>query len=137
MLKKTVDYKDFDGVEQSEELYFNLTKSEIIQMEASEDGGMEKFLVRIFQEKDTRKLITFFKQFILMSYGKKSLDGKKFVKNDELRAEFESSAAFDALFMELFSSEQKMADFVNAVMPPVSDEQKEEARKKLAELQAK
>ena len=29
MIKKTVKYEDFNGVERSEDLYFNLTKTEL------------------------------------------------------------------------------------------------------------
>ena len=32
MLKKTVNYVDFDGNNQVEDLYFNLTKTELIEM---------------------------------------------------------------------------------------------------------
>ena len=33
MFIKTINYKDFDGNERSEDFYFNLTQSEILKLE--------------------------------------------------------------------------------------------------------
>ena len=33
MLKKTITYEDFNGVERKEDFYFNLSKAEIMEMQ--------------------------------------------------------------------------------------------------------
>mgnify|MGYP007065598478 CR=1 FL=1 len=42
MLKKTVTYTDYNGVERTEDFYFNLTRSELIEMHLTTEGGMEE-----------------------------------------------------------------------------------------------
>jgi len=124
MLKKTIKYTDFDGNERSDECYFNLSKTELTEMEMSENGGFDKYIEKIVETKDTKKIYQMFKEIVLMSYGEKSYDGKHFIKKKtvdgqviRLRDEFEQTGAFDELMMELFSDEKASADFINHVVP--------------------
>ena len=124
MLKKTIKYTDFDGNERSDECYFNLSKSELTEMEMSENGGFDKYIEKIVETKDTKKIYQMFKEIVLMSYGEKSYDGKHFIKKKtvdgeviRLRDEFEQTGAFDELMMELLSDEKSSADFINNVVP--------------------
>ena len=124
MLKKTIKYTDFDGNERSDECYFNLSKSELTEMEMSENGGFDKYIEKIVETKDTKKTYQMFKEIVLMSYGEKSYDGKHFIKKKtvdgqviRLRDEFEQTGAFDELMMELLSDEKASADFINHVVP--------------------
>src|SRR4029077_12607431 len=43
--------------------------------------------------------------------------GKRIIKNAQLREEFESSAAYSVLFMELATDADKLAAFVNGAIP--------------------
>ncbi len=117
MLKKTIDYEDFDGNQRTEDFYFNLTEAEITELELSMNGGLSQMLEKIIQENDQKKIIEYFKRIVLMSYGEKSLDGKHFVKSDEIRQGFASTAAFSEIFMELASDADAAVAFVNGVMP--------------------
>lgn len=119
MLKKTITYTDYDGNERTEDFYFNLSKAEIAEMELSINGGLTQLLEKIVKEQDNAKLVSYFKDLILRSYGEKSLDGKRFVKNDELREAFAQTEAYSELFMELASDADKAAAFVNGVTPNV------------------
>ena len=60
---------------------------------------------------DQTALMKLFKDVLLLTYGKKSDDGRLFLKNDAIRAEFEASPAFSAIYMELMSDAQKAANF--------------------------
>lgn len=125
MLKKTIKYVDYNGNEQADDCYFNLSKAELTEMEFSKDGGFENHIAKVMEEKDTREIFNIFKEIILKSYGRKSVDGKQFikrtVKNGEtiyLRDEFEQSEAFSELMMELMSGgAEAFADFINALIP--------------------
>jgi hypothetical protein len=117
MLKRKITFEDFDGNPVTEEFYFNLTKSEIIELEVDYEGGLEATLKRIIANNDAKNLIKEFKRLVLLSYGVKSEDGKRFVKSDELRLGFSQTNAYDALFMELATNAEKAAEFVNGVMP--------------------
>ena len=47
MYKKTVTYTDFNGVERTEDFYFNFTKAELIDMQLSTDGGLLEIIKKI------------------------------------------------------------------------------------------
>lgn len=117
MLKKTINFVDYDGNQRSEEFYFNLNKAEILQMELSEVGGLEQMINKVVAEQNTKKLIEIFKDLILKSYGVKSPDGKRFVKSEELSNEFSQTEAFVDLFMELAMDAKAASEFVNGVIP--------------------
>ena len=89
MLKKTITYTDYDGNERKEDFYFNLNKAEIMEMEMSTSGGMAEMLQKIVDSQDAPAIIKAFKELVLKSYGQKSPDGKRFIKNATLREEFE------------------------------------------------
>lgn len=131
MLKRPITYTDFDDNVVTEDFYFNLTKSEMIELIVEKDEGLDEWLKRIVAMEDRRELISEFKRIILLTYGVKSPDGKRFVKSDELRSEFAQTPAYDALFMELATNENAAADFINGVMPK---DLREEAAKGAAAL---
>ena len=117
MLTKKITYNDYNGVERTEEFHFNLSKAEIMSMEMSVEGGMSSVLNNAIQPMDQTKLFNAFKDLVLKSYGIKSADGKRFIKNDALREEFEQSEPFSIIFMELMTDEKAASDFVNAIIP--------------------
>lgn len=117
MLKRTITYEDFDGVSQTEVFYFNLSKSEIVELEVEYKDGLEATLKRIVAEGDNKKLVEEWKKIVLLTYGVKSEDGKRFIKSDQLRTEFTQTPAYDALFMELATDAKAAADFINGVIP--------------------
>lgn len=117
MLKKTITYTDYDGNERTEDYYFNLSKAELLEMEMSTNGGLEKFCQKIIAEKDTKRMMEMWKELILKSYGEKSLDGKRFIKNQELVDSFTQTEAYSELFMELASNADTAAAFVKGIIP--------------------
>ena len=123
MLTKTVKYTDYNGNERTETLNFHLTKAEIAEMELSMPGGMSVTIQRIIEAQDTKELIAIFKDLLLKSYGVKSPDGRRFVKNDELREEFSQTEAYSEMFMELATDAKAASDFVNGIIPADMQEQ--------------
>lgn len=117
MLKKTIKYTDYDGNEREEDFYFNLNKAEITEMELSKQGGLSEYIKRIVAAQDAPSLIELFKELICKSYGEKSLDGKRFVKNKELTEAFTQTEAYSELFVELASNAEEATKFVNGIMP--------------------
>ena len=117
MLKKTITYVDYDGQTRTEDFYFNLTKAELTEMNCATNGGFEKWIEKIINARDSKEIIAVFKDIILKSYGEKSLDGKRFIKSDELRAEFSQTEAYSELFMELATDDKAAAAFINGIIP--------------------
>ena len=126
MLTKTITYKDFNGAERTEDFLFNLTKAELIEIEMSTTGGLVEMVNRIVAAQDAPAIIKVFKDLILKAYGVKSPDGRGFIKNDELRAEFESTEAYSELFLELATNAEAASEFVNGIMPSDSKINKSE-----------
>lgn len=117
MFKKTIEYVDYNGEKRKEDFFFNLSKSELLEMQMSQEGGLRDYLVRIVEAKDTPELIKMFKHIILLAYGEKSDDGRHFMKSDEIRQKFECSEAYSELFMELATDSDAAAEFVNNLLP--------------------
>jgi len=117
MLKKTLTYEDYNGNQVTEDYYFNLSKAEVIEMEASAEGGFGEMLKKIAEEKNVPLMMSTFKMFILKSVGIKSEDGKHFRKSPEITADFESSEAYSALFSELCTSAEAATAFIAGILP--------------------
>lgn len=121
MLKKTIAYTDYNGVERKEDFYFNLSKAELMEMELGTSGGLGEMIDRIIAAQDTPQIIKIFKDLILKAYGEKSSDGKHFTKVDDegrsLSNRFAQTEAYSVLFMELATDANAAAAFVNGIMP--------------------
>lgn len=135
MLKKSITYTNFNGEEKTSDFYFNLTKTELVKLEASVPGGFTSRVLGLFglnskNAKEgvdasdvavdyTKEIIGLFETLILSAYGKRSADGDSFIKNDQVREEFKNSAAYDVLFMELMSNPEAAGAFMKAVIPVI------------------
>lgn len=117
MLKKTIEYTDYNDVKRKEDLYFNLTKAEIMEMELSTTGGLSDMIQKIVAAQDIPSIAKIFKDLILKAYGEKSADGKRFIKNPELSEAFSQTEAYSELFMGLATNPEEAATFVNGIMP--------------------
>lgn len=124
MLKKTITYTDYNGVERTEDFYFNLTKAEIMEMELSTTGGLAEMIQRVVNTKDAPAIIKIFKNLVLSAYGIKSADGKRFMKSEEIKTEFAQTEAYSQLFMTLATDADEAAKFVNGIVPPMQDNAK-------------
>lgn len=117
MLKKTITYNDYNGVERTEDFYFNLSKAEVMEMELTTAGGLAEMIQRVVDAKDAPAIIKIFKDLVLKAYGEKSLDGKRFVKSDEIATAFSQTEAYSQLFMELATDADAASAFVNGIVP--------------------
>lgn len=117
MLKKTITYNDYNGVERTEDFYFNLTKAEIMEMEMGTAGGMAEMIERIVKAQDSPSIINIFKKIILKAYGEKSADGRRFMKSEEISEGFAQTEAYSILFMELATDADSASAFINGVVP--------------------
>ena len=134
MYVKEMEYVDFNGVPRKEKFYFNLKKAEVIDMELGKTGGFTEYIRKIIQAQDTPELMSLFKMLLLKSYGVKSDDGRRFIKNDQVREDFEQTQAFSDLYVLLALNDKEASDFVNGIVPPdmkVDEEQKNKFVKEL------
>lgn len=115
MLKKTVTFEDFNGVSHTEDFYFNLSKKELMEV-AIRDRLMEN-IERIQAEKDNAKIFKAMSNIILMAYGKKSHDGRLFIKSDDVVEDFRWSGAFDEVVFSVVQSPEEASEFIRNVVP--------------------
>jgi len=142
MIKQTVTYEDFDGNTITETLYFHIVKSSVL---LSSDEMYEKILgyAKELQERavtideaqasmdpsdpanenttlvsDTVRLVARMLDSIIdMAYGVKSEDGRKFLRNEQVLAEFKSSLAYEALLDVLLADPDAMLKFIENLTP--------------------
>lgn len=122
MLKQTVTYTDFDNKPAEEELYFNLTKTEIAdnldlkdeveRIQKSFEGEQ-----RILGADEVRAMMELVKRLIRLAYGVRSADGKRFVKTQEQWTEFTQTAVYDEFLFSLFAKPDTMFTFILGIMP--------------------
>ena len=118
MLKKTITYEDYDGNKRTEDFYFNLNKAETIQwLTTTGDYTLDKVFQRLANERNGKEIMNIFRDFIYRSFGKKSLDGRRFDKSEEAKRDFMETEAFSILFSEIVLDAKKAAEFIKAVLP--------------------
>jgi hypothetical protein len=117
LIKKVIKFEDFNGNEQTETHYFHMSKTELINTEFSHEGGLSTVLPQLVKEQNVAKLLEIVQSLIRKSYGKRSEDGRNFIKNAEQTEEFMNSAAYDALFTELVTSPDAATEFITGIIP--------------------
>jgi hypothetical protein len=118
MLKKTIKFTDYFGEERTQDFYFNLNKSELIEMNFTTTGGMQHMLEEIQNSRDNKRIYELFKSIVLKAYGEKSSDGYRFIKSPELSEAFSQTEAFNELIVEMFSDPGAAAKFMMGIVPP-------------------
>lgn len=143
MLKKTITCTDFDGNEIKVDAYFNLTKTECVDLnlEFEDEGGLIGRIKKLMAEREDgetprKPAVDFVKLLIDRSYGVRPKDNPAlFLKEDDngrpLYKKFKQSAAYDAYVYALLSGEESLDEFATNVLPQITDEQKAEAAKLL------
>lgn len=121
MLKKTITYEDYFGNTRTEDFYFNLSKTELSNMQMSVDGGLNVQLEKMINAANNREIYNTFVNVVLQAYGELSADGKYHIKEDEeghkLYKKFMQSPAYDALMDELCENERTIAEFCKGILP--------------------
>lgn len=118
MYKRIINYEDYDGNQRAEEHYFNMSKAEVIQwLTQSGDYTLDKVFDKLVKERNGREIMNIFSDLIYRSYGKKSLDGRRFDKTEEAKRDFMETEAYSVLFTEIVTDAKKAAEFFNGVIP--------------------
>lgn len=117
MYKMTETYTDYDGNERTEDFYFHVTKAEIMEMDFLEEGGLQKTVERIMSTQDRKALLELFKGIVIRAYGKKSPDGRRFMKNEEIKKDFTETEAYSNIFIKLATDSKAASKFINNIVP--------------------
>lgn len=117
MLILPITYTDFNGEKRTEKFHFNLSRTELTDLELAYPGGLSSILKSIAAEEDPKKIYDLFKILVAKSYGLRSDDGRSFVKSDKISAEFAQTAAYDQLIMDFFQKDNYAVNFVRGILP--------------------
>lgn len=126
MIKETVTYTDYNGMERTEDFYFNMNKVELMKMEFGSAGGFAAMVKRAIASNESAVLLDVFEKLVRDAYGVKSPDGKRFIKSKELTDEFVQSPAYETIYMKMVMDDVAAARFINGIMP--KDIQEEAAK---------
>lgn len=142
MLKKVIKFEDFDGTQATIDAYFNLTKTECVDLnlQFEDEGGLIGYLKKLMANKTPdgqirqKPAVDFVRKIVEMAYGVRPKDDPSlFLKEDDngrkYAQRFKQSAAYDAFVFALLSGDESLDEFVEGVMPEMSQEQKKEAEK--------
>lgn len=120
MITKTVPYEDYNGKTRTEDFNFHLNKAELLELEASYEGGWSAHIQRVVNSNNNREIFNTMKDLLLRAYGVKSEDGRRFMKSEEIRRSFEESPAYEIILVELTldkNAAKNAADFINGIVP--------------------
>lgn len=117
MFKKQITYTDYNDVERTETFLFNISRAELLEMASGKLRDVGKLLSDIANQRDTTVLVTMFEELIRVSYGKKSEDGKRFIKSQEIYEAFLQSEAYSELLVDLTLDADEAIAFVNGIVP--------------------
>lgn len=118
MFVKTITYQDFMGNERIEDFYFNLTEAEIIEwLSTNAEYTLDQVIDNMRKKMNVKGILEATKQLIYKAYGEVSLDGRRFIKSEEVKNNFMETNAYSVLFMELATDANKAAEFFNSIIP--------------------
>lgn len=118
MYRMKTTYLDYEGNQQEDVLYFNLNKAELGKLQMRMDGKFLDYLQALIEKKKIEALYDFFYNLLLDSYGEKDPSGKKFIKNKQIREDFENSIAFSETLMKVIADVESMSAFTKGILPP-------------------
>lgn len=116
MHKEVITYTDLNGVQRTEDFYFDLSKPEIVKMQTSAKGGYDTQLKSLAASENGALIMEFFEDFIKTAYCEKSDDGRRRMKSEEISRSFMETPAYEVLFEKLVTDSKAAAEFVNRVM---------------------
>lgn len=117
MIVYTETYTDFNGNQRTEDFRFHFNKAELLEMEMTTEGGFSARVQRIINANSHSELVMIMKKFVLDAFGVKSDDGRRFMKDDDIRRSLVECPAYSQIFMRLASDDKAAAEFINGVTP--------------------
>lgn len=118
MIKMPISYEDFDGNKVEEDIYFHISKAELIEWLTTEGVDVPAELTRIGKDMKPTEIMATMRDIIRRSYGKRDpMNPSKFDKSSVTVEEFMNSLAFDAFFTSLITSAEVAIQFVNGIFP--------------------
>lgn len=117
MFEREFDCEGVNGKMYKETWDFHLSKADLVEINYGTYFGLDEMMRRMIDAHNGKEIMNLVRTIILKSVGRPSADGRRFLRNDEIRSEFESSDAYSQLFTELVTTPDKLLEFVASAMP--------------------
>ena len=132
MLERTFTYVGFDGKTYADTWGFYLSKADLIEINYGSWIGIDNLLKQLVNNKNGKEIVNIVKEVVLKAVGRPSTDGRRFVRNEEIRQEFYETDGYSQLMSELLTEPPKVIEFLTAVIPK---EMGEKLKESLAEAE--
>lgn len=117
MITREVTYIDYNGDEQTEKYYFDLTVPEMLELSFSSAGDIQSTLERLSNSRKVGEIFSIIQTLIFKSVGVKSDDGKRFVKNEEVLNDFKQSRGYESFLMKMMQDTDYASKFIEQLIP--------------------
>lgn len=136
MVVKTVKYEDYNGRLREEKCYFNLSRAELDDIDEELPGGLQGLMNNLAETSNIRGFIKTVKDLVKKSYGVKSTDGKRMIKNQEILDEFVQSEAYSEVLGDVLDSVENMLTFIRGILPinHLSQDDKDKYNREMDEI---
>lgn len=134
MFSRSFDYLGVDEKMHTDTWWFNLTEAELLKLELGY-AGMQGTMGKLLRQSETGKLVDMFENLILGAVGERSVDGRKFIKSQEIRDDFYQTQAYSDLFVELVKSGEALTVFLKGCVSEDIARRMEEAEKEAAKAE--
>lgn len=117
-VKRTISHHDLDGNPVSEDWYFSLGKSDVLEMDVVHDyEDVPAYLGSILKDakNHSREIVDLWKQMLFHSVGQRQ--GNLLVKDEDVVKKFRFSGAYEQFLGELLDEDDAGASFFMAIMP--------------------
>lgn len=118
MFKLEIEYTDYNGNDVKENVFFHFTQDEMFAFIRENRDVLKGEMSKAVSEQDWLLAYNFIRKLVLESYGEKSEDGLRFVKNDDTRLNLIETPRMDAIVDKVFGDEKTAQTFVRSIIPP-------------------
>lgn len=118
MHKETITYVDFLGNQRTEDFYFHLRDSDVVDWLTMEgDYTLDAVLKRLVEKRNGKAIMNSIEDLIRRSYGEISTDGRQFIRTKEVQDAFFNTEAYSQLFTKLVTDADAAAAFLKGIIP--------------------
>lgn len=134
MFERKFTFEGFDGKTYEDTWGFYLSKADLLEIQLGTFVGLDQLMKRLIETQNGKEIMAIVREIIMKAVGHTSPDGRKFLRNDELRDEFRQTDAYSQLFTEMVTDPEKVLEFIFSAVPKeIGDKMREERAKEQTE----
>jgi hypothetical protein len=116
MFKKLVKYPDLNEVEHTQELYFHLSKLELVAFGSSLERW-KKQMMEVTKTMDFGAAVQVYREIVKSAIGLRSEDGSRFISTPEVKDDLMKSPAVDEMIYGFIMKPEEGFEFFEKLMP--------------------